>query len=216
MAKTMADEKAYLRAILRESREALPAARVAALSAAIQARLLATEFYASARGVVLYAAAGNEVATDLILADALRAGREVYYPRVADDRRTIRLASITDRRELEPGAFGILEPPADRAGIAPADLPSGTLVCVPGLAFSLTAARIGRGGGHYDRFLAQIPAEARTVGLAYSFQVLDRLPETQTDRRVKFVVTEFAVHRAASHASTSRIDRGGTSTCQSC
>jgi 5-formyltetrahydrofolate cyclo-ligase len=222
MAKTMATEKKYLRTILRESREALSAERVIALSAAVQARLIGTEFYRAAHAIVLYAAIDNEVATDPILADALRSLRTVYYPRVDPDSRSISLVQIRDPLGRAPGAFGVLEPAGARS-IAPADLEA-ALICVPGLAFTPDGRRLGRGGGYYDRLLAQIsPGETIAVGLAYSFQVLDLIPETQLDRRVDCVVTEFAVHSTAKRqfesASTStflsgpRIDRGGASRC---
>jgi len=216
MAKPMAEEKKQLRAILKESREALSAERAAALSAGVQARLIAAEFYQAAQAVVLYAAVENEVATDLILTDVLRTGRKVYYPRLGPTRRDILLAPVHNAAELKPGAYGIPEPPADGA-IAPAAL-GPALICVPGLAFSPAGARLGRGGGYYDRLLAQVNAETLTVGIAYSFQVLDSLPESPHDRRLHFVVTEFAAHAAAklSSASRTRIDRGGTPRCLNC
>lgn len=215
MAKSMADEKKYLRTILRESRAALSAEVAAALSARVQARLLGTTLYQMAPAVVLYAATDNELATDLILADSLRAGRQVFYPRLDPTLRSILLAPIRDRHELKPGAYGILEPPGERA-IAPQQL-GAALICVPGLAFSPAGARLGRGGAHYDRLLAQIGPETLTAGMAYSFQVLDSLPESGHDRRLHFVITEFAVHAAkAQAASKAGTDRGGTSKCLNC
>jgi hypothetical protein len=89
-------------------------------------------------------------------------------------------------------------------------------VCVPGVAFGLEGQRLGRGGGHYDRFIGQLGGEAITVGLAFSFQLLDRIPETGLDRRLNFIVTESEVHRAceaplpARRTRTKEVNPGGS------
>jgi 5-formyltetrahydrofolate cyclo-ligase len=214
MAKTMAEDKKSLRRIMKESRRALPHDRAAALSVAAQKRLIASGFYQSARSVVLYAQFDNEVATDLIFADACRVGREVYYPRVDPILQSIALVSVRDLRELTPGAFGIPESPA--GGAIGVERLEAALICLPGLAFTLGGARLGRGGGYYDRLLDRIAGQSVAVGLSYSFQVIDSLPQTPQDRRVNYVITEFAVHSTApvqSGASPSvggpQIDRGG-------
>jgi 5-formyltetrahydrofolate cyclo-ligase len=205
----VADEKQYLRAVLGEARSSLTAVRAGALSAHVQRRLLATQAYRAAAKIVLYAASDREVETDLIAAAALHSHRQLYYPIVDREHRQIRLGAVFDLGELRPGAFGILEPPATRAlelealGVA--------LVCVPGIAFTPTAARIGRGGGYYDRWLAGLPVAAVTAGLGYSFQLIDRLPEQAHDRRLDFIVTESAVYaaRGAPPGAAQATDQGG-------
>jgi 5-formyltetrahydrofolate cyclo-ligase len=117
---------------------------------------------------------------------------------------------VSDLTELALGAFGILEPAA--AGALEAGELGAALVCVPGVAFTPAAARLGRGGGYYDRLLAALSAEAVTAGLGYSFQLINRLPEDLHDRRLDFVVTESAVYAAsgAPHAATQTSDQGGS------
>src|SRR5580658_8942430 len=212
MEKTVADDKKHLRAILSDCRAALAPELAAKLSAAVQRRVLASDLYRDARAIVLYAAqqAGHqEVATSLLLVHALGSGRAVFFPRL-DPRidhdhergrdgvvRRIVAARVRDAGDLVPGAFGILEPPAGAEIAALSALGSAsTLICVPGLAFTLQGDRLGRGGGHYDRFLAEVGPEAISVGFAYSFQLLDRIPHEEFDRRLNFIVTESNVHRA--------------------
>jgi 5-formyltetrahydrofolate cyclo-ligase len=117
---------------------------------------------------------------------------------------------VSDLSELAPGAFGILEPAA--AGALEAGELGPALVCVPGVAFTPAAARLGRGGGYYDRLLAALSAEAVTAGLGYSFQLIDRLPEQLHDRRLDLVVTESAVYATsvAPHAAAQTSDQGGS------
>jgi 5-formyltetrahydrofolate cyclo-ligase len=211
--KAVADEKQYLRAILSEARSRLSAERAGILSRRVQQRLLATQAYSAAAKVVLYAPLGREVETALIAGDALHSHRQLYYPIVDRGSRQIRLGAVSDLRELRPGAFGIMEPPitgALEAGALVTDL-GAALICVPGIAFTPAAIRLGRGGGYYDRLIAALPAEAVTAGLGYSFQLIDGLPEQTHDRRLDLIVTESAVYAAsgAPHVATQTADQGG-------
>jgi len=189
----LADEKKYFRAILKETRESIATSFAAQASARIQATLLDADFYHASRTVVLYSPLGKEVSTDLICDDALAAGRLVFYPRLDRRSDTLSLCPVGSRSGLMPGAYGILEPATP--SIETASLPQ-CVVVVPGLAFTREGERIGRGGGHYDRLIAALPPHAITVGLAYSFQLLDTVPQSAWDRRLSFVVTESAIYPA--------------------
>jgi 5-formyltetrahydrofolate cyclo-ligase len=209
----VADKKRILRRILAECRAEFPAHRAARLSNLVQHHLIEAPCYASAGCVVLYAAQGNEVSTDLIFANATASGRRVFYPRIVAESHHLSLVRLDDLAQLQPGAFGILEPTG--AEIARyADLER-ALICVPGVAFGPAGQRLGRGGGYYDRLIAALAPQTVTVGLAYSFQVLDRLPESPLDRRLGLIVTESTVHQAAETypAARAQMDQGGIPRC---
>jgi 5-formyltetrahydrofolate cyclo-ligase len=222
MAITVADEKKNLRAILIDCRDALTTDCAAAASNLVQRNFLASDFYRSCPAIVLYAAIGNEVSTDLILADALPAGRAVFYPRIdkVGASGTMTARRVRAHRELQRGAYGILEPPESAAALEVEEFTkeefTKIVVCVPGVAFGVEGQRLGRGGGHYDRFIGALGREAISVGLAYSFQLLGQVPETELDRRLNFIATESAVHRAgaaprpAREAQTKEVHPGGS------
>jgi 5-formyltetrahydrofolate cyclo-ligase len=63
------------------------------------------------------------------------------------------------------------------------------LFLVPGLAFDARGARLGRGAGSYDRALAR-HVNALRIGLAYEFQLVQRLPEAAWDIRMDAVATD--------------------------
>jgi 5-formyltetrahydrofolate cyclo-ligase len=94
--------------------------------------------------------------------------------------------------ELELGPFGILQP-RSRNFLPPSQI---DLVLVPGICFDLRGRRLGYGKGYYDRFLKRLRKAnpgATAIGLAYSFQVVEELPEAQNDERVDVIVTEERV-----------------------
>ena len=64
------------------------------------------------------------------------------------------------------------------------------LILVPGLAFTRDGARLGRGGGYYDRLLANIPARTHRIGVCFAAQILATLPTEPHDQRVERVITE--------------------------
>jgi 5-formyltetrahydrofolate cyclo-ligase len=209
----LADEKTYLRRILSESRAAMPVALAAKLSGRIQQQLIGSSFYAKAESIVLYAAKDNEADTFLILDHALRSKRQVLFPKIISKGPTLSLVRVGDSEELRPGAFGILEPTGAEM-VSPADLVR-ALICVPGVAFGLSGERLGRGGGSYDRFLAAANPQAVTAGLAYPFQLLDRLPQSPHDRRLGLIVTASAIHSAAESnlEPNTRLHQGGIPGC---
>ena len=190
----MADQKHRLRKVIRECREALSREQAWALSRCVQTTTLELECYRCAAAVLLYAAVGNEVATNLIFDDARSAGRPVYYPVADPAARSLDFRAVRSPDDLRRGHFGVPEP-GDGERFAP-ERSVAAVVFVPGLAFSLSGQRLGRGGGFYDRFLASTGPGVTAVGLAYSFQVLERLPQEPWDRRLDYVVTERAVHDA--------------------
>lgn len=63
--------------------------------------------------------------------------------------------------------------------------------CVPGRAFDSRGTRLGRGGGHYDRALAQRSRKAWVTGLFFSAQEMEDLPREAHDVPLPHVVTEM-------------------------
>ena len=70
------------------------------------------------------------------------------------------------------------------------DLARVDLILVPGLAFTKDGARLGRGGGYYDRLLASCPAYTRRIGVCFAAQLVASLPVEPHDQRVARVITE--------------------------
>ena len=66
------------------------------------------------------------------------------------------------------------------------------ILLVPLLAYDANLNRIGYGGGFYDRYIARIKRKKNitTIGLAYSFQKVKKIPKNRHDMKLDFIITE--------------------------
>ncbi|CAN5496300.1 5-formyltetrahydrofolate cyclo-ligase [soil metagenome] len=195
----MADNptKATLRASLLTVRGAIPGPQRAAAAAEIRRRVGELPELADARAVLAYAAFGAEVDLDPWLQRLLDAGVGVFLPWV--DGPSLGIARVRDlAADLAPGWRGVREPRAGRRRPARPDRLEA--VVTPGVAFDRTGHRLGYGGGHFDRLLAELRPGVPVVGVAFERQLVDAVPTEPHDRRVDVVVTEEAVYRAGGGA----------------
>lgn len=168
---------------MRERRARLSEKEQARCAGAVSARVLACGTYAHARVVMAYMAARGELSLEAVIGDVLASGRALALPRcegegVMTARRVFRLD------ELIPGAYGIREPGRGCPEIAPEEI---GLILVPGTAFDRSGARLGQGGGYYDRFLPRT-AGVR-MGVCHDFALLSSVPQQTHDQRMDAVVT---------------------------
>lgn len=91
---------------------------------------------------------------------------------------------------LEAAGFGLSHPPAEAGTVDP------DVLLVPLAAFDRRGHRIGYGRGYYDRALARLDAlgPRRGIGVAFSVQEVDRVPDAAHDRRLDAVLTEAGLH----------------------
>lgn len=110
-----------------------------------------------------------------------------YYPRVTGEGE-MEFARVDDEDDLVEGKFGIPEPAAD----APtSDIESIGALLLPGLAFDARGARVGYGGGYYDRALSRTFKYPPTmIGVCFDFQVVDEVPDEEHDVRVDWIITD--------------------------
>ena len=119
-------------------------------------------------------------------------GKSFAYPRVTEGR--LDLYRVDSMYDLLPGAFGVREPSADSAhAVSPDTL---DLILVPAVAFTNRGARLGRGGGFYDRLLASLPAHTCKIGVCFDSQILPDLPIEPHDQHVDFIATESGLQPA--------------------
>jgi 5-formyltetrahydrofolate cyclo-ligase len=185
---TIASEKELLRARIRRQRRQIDSIWRDLASATIISRLETLPLFQRAQVIQTYVALRHEVNTHDLIQSLLRNGKSVALPKVARGN-DLDQYFIKDFSELQAGAFGIFEPRADSRRLATAA--QFDLVIVPGLAFDRSGQRLGAGKGYYDRFLAQV--KAPKIALAFSFQVVEKIPVAAHDQPVDMIVTEQEV-----------------------
>lgn len=183
------DEKETIRNQLIGERDALSPEQVAADSAKVHERLEAIPLYRETPAILSYVEKGNEVRTRPIIARALERQQAVVIPLVSRENQEsapeLQWSRLYSLEDLAPGPFGVPEPRHDRR--EPVIPPIHAVVLVPGVAFARNGHRLGYGAGYFDRFLVNHPGPS--IGLAYDFQVLDRLPAEPRDVPVDVIVT---------------------------
>ncbi len=88
--------------------------------------------------------------------------------------------------ELHLGSYNIREPHQSCPLLDASQL---DMIIIPGVAFSPCGARLGYGGGYYDRYLMRAPQAAR-VALAYRDQLCEHLPTEDHDLHVEHLICE--------------------------
>lgn len=152
--------------------------------------------FAAAGTIMLYLSTAHEVETSPLALRAWQLGKQVVVPKVSWDQKRMLPVEITSLHSgIETGTRGVREPIEGKP--VPADLID--LVIVPGLGFTRTGYRIGRGMGFYDRFLAQSDFVGLSCGLAFGEQVVEALPTLDHDMPLSMLVTDRGILRFASN-----------------
>lgn len=196
-------DKAELRRAMIARRDALDLDVRAAKSAVICARLvelLGSSGAAAPRTVAVYAAMGSEVDPAAFAAAAAKRGWRVAYPcmlsatdaAACGQRMCMRAVAVGDASAAPfiahpTRTFAATDVDSDHFPIVPAaEL---DMVVVPLVAFDRTGARLGYGGGCYDRYLPTVAPERPIVGIAFDEQCVDHVPTDAHDLSLPNIVS---------------------------
>lgn len=188
-------DKAELRRAVIAQRDALDLDLRAAKSADICARLvelLGRLDAAAPRIVAVYAAMGSEVNPAAFAAAAAKRDWRVAYPcmlsaaeATACGQRMCMRAVAVDDASAAPfiahptRAFAATDIDSNRFPIVPAKALD--MIVVPLVAFDQTGARLGYGGGCYDRYLPTLSTTCQIIGIAFDEQRVDHIPTDAHD-----------------------------------
>lgn len=203
--------KKQIRERMRALRARIPAKSRLERSRVACERVAAELAWQRARSVALFCPAGAELDVSLLDERARADGKRVAYPftepvDVPPERVREALAEaarsgqppdlpapVTGFRFVESvGEFGergqrFSEPPVDAPLAGPEDL---DVIVVPALAVASDGARVGYGGGWYDRTLPRFAPPATTVVVGFGFQLLAEVPADEHDVRCALVLTD--------------------------
>lgn len=196
-------DKAELRRAVIAQRDALDLDVRAAKSATICARLvelLDRPDSAAPRTVAAYAAMGSEVDPAAFAAAAAALGWLVAYPcmlsaaeAAACGQRMCMRAVAADDASAAPfiahptRAFAATDIDSDRFPIVPAKALD--MIVVPLVAFDRVGARLGYGGGCYDRYLPMLSPTCQIIGIAFDEQRVDHVPTDAHDLPLPHIIS---------------------------
>ncbi|QGQ98498.1 5-formyltetrahydrofolate cyclo-ligase [Paenibacillus psychroresistens] len=119
-------------------------------------------------------------------------GIPVAAPRVQSSLKALNFHYINGVNDLQPQPpWGILEPLADTR-IVDYSLYQGYML-IPGLAFDMKRARLGYGGGYYDKFLQSMDernVRIYKLALAMDLQIVEEVPCEKHDLAVDLIISE--------------------------
>ena len=196
-------DKAELRRAVIAQRDALDLDLRAAKSADICARLvelLGRLDAAAPRIVAVYAAMGSEVNPAAFAAAAAKRDWRVAYPcmlsaaeaTACGQRMCMRAVAVDDAYAAPfiahpTRAFAATDIDSNRFPIVPAKALD--MIVVPLVAFDQTGARLGYGGGCYDRYLPTLSATCQIIGIAFDEQRVDHIPTDAHDMPLPNIIS---------------------------
>lgn len=155
-------------------------------------KVISSPEYKRSKGVLLFASFRSEINTDKIILHSLEIGKVTVLPVVDREEKRLRLYRIEGMEDLKPGYIGIPEPRSRTGEMSLRDM---DFILVPGLAFDIKCARIGYGGGYYDKLLGSISDRPFLLAPAYEEQIVDDIPVEEHDIRMDMVLTEKRIIR---------------------
>lgn len=196
-------DKAELRRAVIARRNVIDLDVRAAKSAVVCARLvelMESSGTAGQRTVAAYAAMGSEVDPAAFAAAAAARGWRVAYPcmlsasdAAACGQRMCMRAVAADDASAAPfiahptRAFAATDIDSSRFPIVPAQALG--MVVVPLVAFDRTGARLGYGGGCYDRYLPTLRPDCHIIGIAFDEQRVEHVPTDTHDLPLPHIIS---------------------------
>jgi 5-formyltetrahydrofolate cyclo-ligase len=182
--------KQRLRKKFLAAREQLPPPVRAGYNVEITKRLLQLPAYHRAKVILGYMNFGSEYASEQWILQVLSSGKRLLLPKVNKDTNLLDLYWVNDpNSQLQSGLWGIREPIIERCEPL-REINEVEFVLLPGVAFSPNGARLGYGGGFYDRLLEYAPLSMARVAAAFGVQIAAQIPQDRTDIKVEIIVTE--------------------------
>ncbi len=176
-------DKKEIRKQIKATKANVPIEEKLRRSVGVMNRVESLPRFRDARTVLLYWSMADEVQTHDFV-NRWYTEKTVLLPCVDGDDLVLR--QYTGPACLQAGEqFGIGEP----TGSVFSDLDRIDMIVVPGVAFDRECNRMGRGRGFYDRLLKGTP-RAFKVGVAFDFQLFDRIPVEAFDVPMDCVAAE--------------------------
>jgi len=171
----MASLKETLRREIKDRLKEIPQEEFHSQGAKAAALLHASPVWERFNTVFLFLSMKHEIDTKTLIETALKDSKKVFAPRV--EGKGLVFYTIDNMKQAESEDF-----PA--------------LILAPGLAFDNEGNRLGRGGGYYDRYFAELNSggfQYTAIGLCMDIQIVANVPMGRNDKKVNAVLTGKAL-----------------------
>lgn len=175
-------QKKEIREKILAMRRGLASNYIADASEKIFDKIVDMDAVKKAKTIMLYSDFDGEVKTGNLTGWLLYHGASVVLPTIREKKM---YAINIKGAPLELCSFGMSQPQyTESAVVPPGEI---DVVIAPGVAFDRQKNRIGYGMGYYDGYLKQV--NALKIGLAYEFQVVDKIDVDDGDIPMDLIVT---------------------------
>jgi 5-formyltetrahydrofolate cyclo-ligase len=158
----------------------------------------------SAKHIAIYLANDGELDPMLFVQWCWSKGKNVYLPVIHPfNKNNLLFLRYDINTKLKANKFGILEPLLNVNDVCPVN--NLDVLCTPLVAFDTSGARLGMGGGFYDRTLAKWFSQKETtdssslnqhnqssfypIGIAHNCQLVDAIPIEHWDIPLPEIIT---------------------------
>lgn len=197
-----------LRQQIRQKRNALSAEQQFFAAQALQQKLSEHKKVQQAQHIAIYLTNDGELETNLFIQWCWQQKKQVYLPVIHPFcKGHLLFLQYHQQTLLVKNKFGIAEPKLDVRQVCPVEKLD--VLCTPLVAFDKEGARLGMGGGFYDRTLATwfsqqklsnnqpfnftslstLPLKLYPIGLAHDCQQVDCIPSEQWDIPLPEIMT---------------------------
>ncbi len=186
--------KQTLKQKILEKRNALSKDELIDKSDKVRDNLFSLKEFENSKKILFFVSFNSEVDTKNMIKELLdKKNKTILVPYVIKKDYKLHISELKDFNDLGPKTFNILEPKKEK--IMEFDKKELDIVIVPGIVFDKNGNRIGHGYGYYDRFLKTIKKETVKIGLAFDFQLIEKIPEEKHDVPMDIIVTDKEIIR---------------------
>lgn len=186
-------DKRELRRQLRANRRSLSRAAQKQAALGLQHQLAQIRDFRNATRIAAYWPFDGEIDPRPALLKSIQHGKQVYLPQLHPfSHGHLLFQQWHTHTHLEHNRYGISEV-ANATTLPGQPLWTLDLILLPLVGFDSSGARLGMGGGYYDRTLAALaqprPRQPRLLGIAHDCQRVATLPVASWDIRLDGIVT---------------------------
>ena len=134
----------------------------------------------------------NEIDTNNLITLLFSKKISISLPCIDEDSNQMIFRELKEGEELVKGKYGILEPSDKNKVIIP------SVLFIPLLAFDDNGNRLGYGGGYYDKYIEELDNNENMsikIGIGYSFQKINEVPNNSMDKKLNWILTEKYLYK---------------------